>query len=275
VAGAGPGSYTAYRNNPAAPYDAPAAVGSATFGAAPTLRLELPPMTVTVLVVTPGGSTAPAPPATTPATTAPPAPTTTAPSVSVPGAPTGLSVARSADGATATVTWKPPASTGGGTVSGYRVARDGTDTTGGAAYATTVTAATRTFTFTLLRPDATYTFSVQAINSAGSSVAATILSGPAPTSPVGLTATSPGDPTRVTVSWQPPASTGGLPITGYRVARDGTDTTGGGAYATTRPAGDRSFTFTLLRRSTTYTFTVAAITSAGQQPAATVRFTTS
>jgi len=291
VAGAGAGRYTAYRNDPAAPYDAPAAVGSASFDAAPTLRLELPPMTVTVLVVTAGGSAAPAPPAitpppattaaptpvppaSTPATTAPPAPTTTAGSVGVPGAPAGLSAARSADGTTASVTWSPPAPTGGGTISGYRVGRDGVDSTGGGAYATTVPAATRTFTFTLLRPDATYTFIVQAINSAGSGVAATVTSAGAVGAPSGLTAASPKDPTQVTVGWRPPASTGGLPVTGYRVSRNGTDSTGGGAYATTVAPTAGTFTFTLLRRSTTYTFTVSAITSAGQGPAATVRFTT-
>jgi hypothetical protein len=273
VAGASAGRYTAYRNNPASPYDAPAAVGSAGYAAAPTLSLELPAMTVTVLVMTPGGSTAPVPPA-TPATTAPPTPTTTAASVSAPGAPAGLSVARSADGTTATVTWSPPVSTGGGPISGYRVARDGADSTGGGAYATIVTAATRTFTFTLLQPDATYTFSVQAINSAGSGAISSATSGPAISAPTGVGATSPSDPTRVVVSWQPPTSTGGLPVTGYRVARDGTDSTGGGTYATTRPGSDRSFTFSLLRGSTTYTFTVAAITSAGPGPAATVRFTT-
>lgn len=296
MTGAGAGRYTAYRNDPAAPYDPPAAVGSSSFAANPALSLALPAMTVTVLVVTPQGSSGSTPTPTTPPsasptalpTTAPPttAPTTTArttttpasttavstTAVGPPSAPTGLSVTRSADGTRATVTWSAPA--GNAAISGFRIARDGADSTGGGAYATTLAASARTFTFTLLRPDATYRFSVQATNGAGPGATAVIGSAPATTAPVSVGAAGPGDPTRVTVSWQPPAAAGGLPVTGYRVTRDGSDSTGGGAYSTVRAADARAFTFTLLKRATTYTFTVAAVTANGPGPAATVRFTT-
>ena len=65
----------------------------------------------------------------------------------------------------ASTAWSAPA--GNAAISGFRIARDGADSTGGGAYATTLAASARTFTFTLLRPDATYRFSVQATNGAG------------------------------------------------------------------------------------------------------------
>ena len=78
----------------------------------------------------------------------------------------------------------------------------------------------------------------------------------------------------VTVTWGPPTRTGGAPVTGYRIARDGTDSTGGGPYATSVRAASRTFTFTLLRPGYTYAMTVQAITRVGTGRAAIVRVTT-
>ncbi len=324
--GASNGSFKAYRNNPVAPYAQPAAVLTGSYAAGAALAVELPPMTVTVVVVNPGSI----PPVTTPPSTrssqSTAQPTTAQPTTATatattptsstatptPNAPTIVTTTRSTAGSSATLRWQPPTA-GGSAVTGYRISRDGADSTGGGAYATTVSAATRTFAFTLLKPDSTYRFTVQALSAASGGPIVTVVSTPivtpptttasalpsatAPPSttvpsptigpstsasppanvlgpPTTLTAGQGTDATRVTLSWRPPASTGGVQITGYRIARDGTDSTGGGAYATTLPPTAATFTFTLLNRHTTYRFTVRAVTAGGLGPESVVSLTT-
>ena len=71
--------------------------------------------------------------------------------------------------------------------------------------------------------------------------------------------------TTATIAWQS-APDGGSPITGYVVSRDGSDTTGGGAYSTIVSPSTLSFTMTLLKPGTTYVLTVAAINAVGTGP---------
>jgi hypothetical protein len=59
-------------------------------------------------------------------------------------------------------------------------------------------------------------------------------------------------------------------VTGYRVSRDGVDAFGAGPWSTTVASTARSFTFTHLARSSTYRFTVTALTDAGDRPDASV-----
>ncbi|HYO38555.1 MAG TPA: fibronectin type III domain-containing protein [Nocardioidaceae bacterium] len=174
---------------------------------------------------------------------------------------------------TATVSWAAPSSSGTSAVTGYRVARDGTDTDGKGAWSTVVPASTRTFTMTLLRNDVPYTITVQALNAAGAGTSSQVRLTPTarPGAPV-ITSSSTGSGT-MTASWVAPGSSGSSPITGYRVARDGTDTDGKGAWSTVVPASTRTYTMTLLRNGTTYTFSVSAINGSGEGPAATVRLT--
>jgi hypothetical protein len=76
-----------------------------------------------------------------------------------------------------------------------------------------------------------------------------------------------------TLSWAPPASGGASAVTGYRVARNGTDASGGGAWSATVPATVRSQVFSKLVPGQTYTLTVQAINASGTGPSASVKVT--
>ncbi len=186
-----------------------------------------------------------------------------------PASPTSVTAKQTAAG-TATLTWSPPALATGEVITGYKVARDGTDSNGTGTYTTTVSPDKRSFTFNLLKPGSTYNLTVQAVTAAGTSAtrggAVAVGAWTPPVAPTTVTVT-PVSGTSATITWAPPANTGGPPITGYRVARDGTDSNGTGAYTTTVSKDARSFTFNLLKPGSTYTLTVAAITAAGTSPA--------
>ena len=174
-----------------------------------------------------------------------------------PGAPTGVSGAPG--DSTAALTWTVPASDGGNPITGYRI----TPFLGATALTPISTgSASTSFTVTGLSNGSAYTFTVAAVNAAGAGPDSAPSS---PVTPVGL----PGAPTGVTgvagdtsaaLTWSAPASTGGSPVTGYRI----TPSQGGTALAPI-PTGSASTSFTVtgLTNGTAYTFTVAAITSAG------------
>jgi hypothetical protein len=82
-----------------------------------------------------------------------------------------------------------------------------------------------------------------------------------PTMPQTVRVTADNANARATLSWAPPASNGGSPITGYRVSRDGTDSVGVGPWSTILPATARSQTFINLARGRTYTLTVEALSA--------------
>lgn len=98
----------------------------------------------------------------------------------------------------------------------------------------------------------------------------------APTEPLAVSATRTDAARSATLRWTPPASDGGAPISGYRVARDGTDSGGAGAWSTVVAPTTRSFTFTHLRAGDTYRLSVRAVTAGtvGPEASATVRLST-
>ena len=253
------GSYTAYQTNPAAPYDQPVRIADGSYSAAALTALTLPPMSVTVLVVKPGTVTP------TPTPTPTPAPALTA--------PTAVQATRDPGGTQVALSWQPPSTDGGSPVTGYRVARDGTDTTGGGAYSTVLPATARSFGFSLLSATSAYRLTVQAITAAGTGPAATVTSPArtvltAPSAPTAVTLARDTTGTKVTINWQPPQTDGGSAVTGYRVTRDGTDTTGGGGYSTVVAATARTFTMTLLQPGMAYTLRVSAVNAVGTGPSA-------
>ena len=180
-----------------------------------------------------------------------------------PGAPSEVG-ATAGDGQ-ATVSFSPPASNGGSPITGYTVtATDATDPAHGGQ---TATGPASPITVTGLTNGDSYTFTVAATNAVGTGPASGASN---PVTP----ATTPGAPSEVgatagdgqaTVSFSPPASNGGSPITGYTVtATDATDPAHGGQTAT-GPASP--ITVTGLTNGDSYTFTVAATNAVGTGPA--------
>jgi subtilisin family serine protease len=171
-----------------------------------------------------------------------------------PGAPTG--VAATPGDEQVQVGWSAPASDGGAAVTAYRVFRDGVQVH------QTANGSTTTFTDTGRTNGSTYEYEVSAVNVAGEGprstppVAATPLE--LADAPTGVQAT-PGN-AQVQLSWTAPTDTGGLPITSYRVFRNGGLT----AVHQTADGSTLSWTDTGRTNGTTYTYTVAAVTGAGQ-----------
>ncbi|MFP2925804.1 FG-GAP-like repeat-containing protein [Pyxidicoccus sp. 3LG] len=172
----------------------------------------------------------------------------------VPEAPSNLSAKRG-DGQ-ASVTWEAPPSNGGLPVLRYVVTaqpRGLRVETSGPELAAVVTSLTN---------GEASTFTVRAINAVGEGPDATAS---APVVPAGL----PGAPASVSatpgvravsVSWQAPENTGGLPLSGYVVMASPGNVTQQVDGATT------SATFTGLENDTAYSFTVAARNEVGQGP---------
>jgi hypothetical protein len=183
----------------------------------------------------------------------------------VPGVPAAVTVATDVNVAQATISWQPPVSNGGTPITGYRVSRDGTDSTGAGPWSVVVPATSRSQAFSGLKTGSTYQLSVQAITAVGTGAAAS--------GTVTMTPIAPGVPKVVankddaaktaTITWAAPTATGGLPITGYRVSRDGTDSTGAGPWSAVVPATARSQIFPALKPGATYTLSVQAINAAG------------
>ncbi len=166
---------------------------------------------------------------------------------SAPGTPTASRL----DSA-ASVSWGAPASTGGTPITGYTV----TSSPGG--FSATTTGA-QSATVNGLTNGSPYTFTVVAINGVGIGPASAASNPVTPATFPG----APGMPTAVrgnaqaTVSWTPPASTGGSPITNYTVSASP-----GGQSAT----GLSPVTVAGLANGSSYTFTVRASNVVGLGP---------
>jgi hypothetical protein len=177
----------------------------------------------------------------------------------VPGAPTGISA--TAGPASATVNWTAPTNNGGGTITGYSI----TPYKAGVAQAPlTAGASATTATIGGLTVGTSYTFTVAAINVAGTGAASAQSNAVVPAStsvpgtPTGVTAQGKGNGAQV--SWTAPTTSGGSAITGYRV----TPYIGSTAQTpTTTSTTATTVTLSGLTNGTAYTFRVAAVNALG------------
>jgi fibronectin type 3 domain-containing protein len=172
------------------------------------------------------------------------------------------------------LTWAPPSSDGGSEVLKYRLHR--ATTPGGQDLTRTPLAvlsdATVSYTDTAVTNGTTYYYVVVATNALGSSAPSTEVAArpqgtvtvSPPGAPTALSATA--SPGVVQLAWNAPTSTGGAPITSYRVYRG---TTPGGEDLST-PIGTSttpSFDDTAVTTGTAYSYVVMAVNSAGPGPA--------
>ena len=152
------------------------------------------------------------------------------------------------------VTWQPPASDGGKPVLSYTVAWSAPDGTTGS----TDTTATG-HTFEGLTNGTTYTVTVTATNEIGTSAPSQPASGtPAhiPGAPVAVRTIR--EDSRIHVSWDPPASDGGLRVTGYTLLWVAPDGSANSARTTAT-----SHTLEGLTNGSTYGITVSATNEVG------------
>ena len=192
-----------------------------------------------------------------------------------PAAPGKVSVKTAAKTATGTVSWTAPTDIGTSPITAYKITRDGTDNQLRGATTVTVPASSRSATVTGLRGNRTYHLTVRAVNGVGAGPAVTInlTTGTMPLSApttVRVSSTS-YSKRKAKISWAVPTDTGGKKITGYRVYRSGKNTKGKGPYAKTVSATKRGFTFTKLKRNTTYTLQVRAKTGKTYGPRTTIK----
>ncbi|HEY6056866.1 MAG TPA: FG-GAP-like repeat-containing protein [Candidatus Limnocylindrales bacterium] len=176
-----------------------------------------------------------------------------APTPTVPGSPT-LTSASPGD-RSVTLAWTAPQSNGGSAITSFTA----TATPGGA----TCTVAGLGCAIAGLTNGAAYTFTVHATNVAGVSPESNPLAAvprTVPSAPRNLSAKAGGS--GVTLKWSPPSSTGGSPLTAYRIYR-GAPGSAGTLVASVNAAA-QSFVDTAAPRKVTSSYSVTAVNAAGE-----------
>ncbi|MBP2216350.1 peroxidase family protein [Arthrobacter sp. CAN_C5] len=185
----------------------------------------------------------------------------------VPGVPTNVVGVRG--NTSVTLSWTAPPANGGTAITEYRV-----QVLTGTTLVRTVTftgTATTGRTVTGLLNGVSYTFRVQAVNALGAGALSTASAAVSPAGPPGVpvilapTQGAVGGTLTANANWNAPASTGGSPITGYRVralrmAADGV-TISGTPVTVTAGATLRTLSFTLPAGN--YRFDVVAVNAIG------------
>src|SRR5437773_2235747 len=187
---------------------------------------------------------------------------TPTPPATKPGAPKNLQA--TPGNGQVTLNWQPPSNDGGSPILLYTIYRG--NSSGGESFLITVPLVT-TYTDATVTNNVTYYYQVSATNAIGegprsSEVSAT----PNPRATVpsarqGLSA-APGDAT-VSLTWSPPSSNGGSPITNYRVYRGFTS---GGETLLTTLGVVTSYSDTAVTNGVTYYYEVSALNNVGEGP---------
>ncbi len=184
--------------------------------------------------------------------------------VAAPGVVTGVTATLGTDGTSATISWTGPVTTGNSPVSTYLVSVTNTGNSAVYVCPTVLTASSTSCTITGLASGATYSVSVQASNSAGSS-SAVGLTAPA-TLVTPAAATTPANPAAVTITY-PAFGTLGVAVTAGTVnaaAVTSYTATATGTNGTTATCTMSALTCTLTGLSNqAYTVVVTATSSQG------------
>jgi hypothetical protein len=171
-----------------------------------------------------------------------------------------LNLAATAGNGSAALTWTAPAANGGSAITGYRV------TTTGAAAPAPVTVTGTSATITGLTNGSSYTFTVAAVNGAGTGPVAGPTAGVtprAPTAPVAPTiGTAVRGSTSATVNWTPNGN-GGSPVTRFDVRVVNANSLLQVGALRPAAAGATSLAVTGLTNGTGYRFQVRAVNAIG------------
>jgi fibronectin type 3 domain-containing protein len=184
-------------------------------------------------------------------------------SSAVPTAPTApqLTAATAGTGGIS-LRWSPPASDGGALVTGYRVYR-GTSN-GSMSLLASIGAANTSYTDSSVTGGATYFYAVTAVNAVGESSASNQLSATAWSVPGAPTLTgAKGGKVGIALTWTAPASSGGTPVTGYRIYRGSAS---GGETLVATVGNVSAYTDTTAPNGKTAYYQVAAANAVGAGP---------
>jgi hypothetical protein len=158
------------------------------------------------------------------------------------------------------LSWVAPSSPGTAPIMGYRIYRG---SPGGVLSPHAMVSDTLSFVDTAVVNGGQYAYQVSAFNAVGEgprSGEVTAQRGTAPSAPRNLTATVGGK--TITMKWAAPTSTGGSPITNYRIYRS----TSGGSWSViaTVGAGATSYADSALAKKTRYAYRVTAVNALGE-----------